>query len=206
LGEQSLPDENECLCLGAYGNTDFYTFKGIIETVLEGMDITGAEFCVPAEIPGTFHPGRTAEIRKDGTVIGTFGQIHPEVCENYELGKGTYAARLGLSELMSAMGNNIEYKPLPKYPAVTRDLSLVCDADLQVREIEKTITGSIGKFAEKIKLFDIYSGGQIGEGKKSVSYSLTLRSASATLTDEQADAAISRVLKALGKINVTQRV
>ena len=131
--------------------------------------------------------------------------LHPAVQENYDIGTRTYIAKLNIPEMMSLADAEKTYKPLPKYPATTRDLSLVCDDKTPVAMLEKAIKSAVGKTLEKVTLFDVYKGEQIEKGKKSVSYSISMRSHDGTLTDEQADAAVKRVLKALKELGAELR-
>lgn len=207
----SLPDEPQKLTLGMYGgNADFYTMKGMVEQILETLGINDAEYvrasdCEVFDEKYALHPGRSAVILKDGVHLGIMGEIHPEVQNTYKLGTKTYAAKLNIDELMSAASGRITYKPLPKFPATTRDLSLICDDEIPVAELEKAIKGAVGKILEKVTLFDVYRGKQIEDGKKSVSYSISMRSHEGTLTDEQADGAMKRVLKALSALGAELR-
>lgn len=208
---QELPDEPQRLTIGMYGgNADFYDLKGIVETVLTEMGISAVEY-VRANDSGAFdeksamHPGRSAVILKDSTPLGIMGEIHPDVQESYGIGTKVYAAKLNIPEMMNAAVAEISYKPLPKFPATTRDLSLICDDEIPVAELEKAIKKAVGKNLEKVTLFDVYKGKQIEDGKKSVSYSLTLRSHDGTLTDEQADSAVKKALKALAAIGAELR-
>lgn len=206
-----LPDEPLRLTVGMYGgNADFYDLKGIVETALSEMGIKGVEY-IRAYDSNAFdeksamHPGRSAVIMKDGVALGIMGEIHPDVQETYEIGTKTYIAKLNVPEMMSAAETEISYKPLPKFPATTRDLSLICDDDIPVASLEKAISGAVGKILEKVTLFDVYKGKQIADGKKSVSYSITMRSHDGTLTDEKADNAIKKALKALSALGAELR-
>lgn len=207
----SLPDEPQKLTLGMYGgDADFYTMKGMIEQILEELGINDVEYvraadCEVFDEKYALHPGRSAVILKDDVHLGIMGEVHPEVQNTYKLGIKTYAAKLNINELMSAASGRITYKPLPKFPATTRDLSLICNDDLPVAELEKAIKGAVGKILEKVILFDVYKGKQIEDGKKSVSYSISMRSHEGTLTDEQADGAMKRVLKALSALGAELR-
>ena len=208
-----LPNEPVRLCIGMYdsnGETDFYSLKGIIEELLNVISIT--EYDV--ELAGTscafdeyraFHPGRVAVLKKNDVEFGIFGELHPSVLENYDIGTRTYIAKLNVPEMMALADAEKTYKPLPKYPAATRDLSLVCDDKMPVASLEKAIKSAVGKTLEKVTLFDVYKGEQIERGKKSVSYSITMRSHEGTLTDEQADAAMKRVLKSLKELGAELR-
>lgn len=207
----SLPDEPQKLTLGMYGGgADFYTMKGMIEQLLEELGISDVDYvragdCDVFDEKYALHPGRSAVILKDGIHLGIMGEVHPEVQDTYKLGTKTYAAKLNIDELMSAASGRITYQPLPKFPATTRDLSLICDDEIPVAELEKAIKGAVGKILEKVTLFDVYKGKQIEDGKKSVSYSISMRSHEGTLTDEQADGAMKRVLKALSALGAELR-
>ena len=176
-----LPEEPARMCFGMYGaQYDFYSMKGIIEKLLDTLGIVGAEYepCKGTsenfgEAPA-FHPGRCAEVFKDGVAIGIFGELHPETLENYGIGVKAYAAKLNLPEMMAASVQKV-YKPLPKYPATTRDLAVVCDEDIPVAHLEKAISEGVGKILESVKLFDIYKGKQIADGKKSAAGLATRR-------------------------------
>lgn len=206
-----LPDEPLRLTVGMYGgNVDFYDLKGIVETALSEMGIKSVEYVRAYDSEAfdeksAMHPGRSAVIMKDGVALGIMGEIHPDVQEIYEIGTKTYIAKLNIPEMMSASETEISYKPLPKFPATTRDLSLICDDDIPVASLEKAISGAVGKILEKVTLFDVYKGKQIADGKKSVSYSITMRSHDGTLTDEQADNAVKKALKALSVLGAELR-
>ncbi len=208
----SLPDEPQRLTIGMYGGeSDFYTLKGMIEQILAELKIDDVEY-VRANDNDIFdekyalHPGRSAVILKDETPLGIMGEVHPEVQETYEIGVKTYVAKLNIPELMSAAAEKITYQPLPKFPATTRDLSLLVDEDMPVAELEKAIKNAIGKILEKVTLFDVYRSDDMkNNGKKSIAYSISMRSHEGTLTDEQADGAMKRVLKALNAIGAELR-
>ena len=207
----SLPDEPQRLTVGMYGGeADFYALKGMIEQLLGEMKIDGYEYIRAVDSDAfdekfAFHPGRSAVIMRDGKALGILGEIHPEVQEKYDIGVKTYVAKLNIPELMESAAGKITYQPLPKFPATTRDLSVICDDEIPVAELEKAIKGAVGKILEKVTLFDVYKGKQIEDGKKSVSYSISMRSHDGTLTDEQADGAMKRVLKALSAIGAELR-
>lgn len=208
---EKLPNEPQRLIIGGYGDGyDFYSMKGAIVETLKSLRISGYEISaysddsVIAEA-NCFHPGRRAIITKGDVVLGYFGEVHPIVLKNYEIGTRAYVAKLNIPEILEIVDTESIYKPLPKFPTSTRDLSLICDEKLPVGEIEKAIKEGCGKLLEKVSLFDVYQGKQIEQGKKSVSYSIILRSAEATLTDEQADNAVKKTLKALEKIGAVLR-
>ena len=206
-----LPNEPERLAIGMYGNnTDFYDIKGIVEELLDciGVYDYDVEACSSSEDfaeADAFHPGRCAVLVKDGVKLGILGELHPEVLENYDIDVKACAAKLNVPELMQAAETEKTFKPLPKFPATTRDIALVCDDSLPVAAIEKTIKKAIGSILESVTLFDVYKGKQIAEGKKSVAYSISMRSHDGTLTDEQADSAVNRVLKALAELGAEIR-
>jgi phenylalanyl-tRNA synthetase beta chain len=206
-----LPDEPQRLTVGMYGGeADFYTLKGVVETALAEMGINGVEYVRTGENDtfdekSAMHPGRSAVILCNGTPLGIMGEIHPDVQENYNIGTKVYIAKLNIPEMMSSAVTEITYKPLPKFPATTRDLSIICDDALPVAELEKAIKKAVGNILEKVTLFDVYKGKQIENGKKSVSYSITMRSHDSTLTDEQADSAVKKVLNSLAAIGAELR-
>lgn len=206
-----LPDEPERLAVGMYGgNCDFFDIKGKINTLLENIGLDDCEYtaCIDSDDfaeANAFHPGRCAVISKDGVKIGIVGELHHEVLENYGIGVKAYAAKLCVPEMMAMAKTEKTYKPLPKFPATTRDLAIVCDDKLPVASLEKAIKTAVGNILETVTLFDVYKGKQVGEGKKSVAYSISMRSHEGTLTDEQADAAVKRVLKELAKLGAELR-
>lgn len=207
-----LPNEPDRLAIGMYGgNVDFYDIKGIADTMLGKMGIRDVEY-IRACDSGAFdeacamHPGRSAVVMKNGTVLGILGEVHPAVQKNYGIGTKTYVAKFNIPEMMKCAVTEVSYQPLPKFPAAARDLSVICDDEIPVAELEKAIKGAVGKILEKVTLFDVYKGEQIEKGKKSVSYSITMRSHDGTLTDEQADSAMKKVLKALSAIGAELRM
>lgn len=209
--EYSLPDEPQRLTIGMYGgDADFYVLKGMVEQLLDELNISGVEY-IRANDSDAFdeksalHPYRGAVILRGGVALGIMGEVHPDVHEKYELGVKTYVAKLNIPELMAAAAEKIAYQPLPKFPATTRDLSVICDDEIPVAELEKAIRGAVGKILEKVTLFDVYKGKQIEDGKKSVSYSISMRSHDGTLTDEQADSAVKKALKALSALGAELR-
>lgn len=206
-----LPDEPVRMSAGMYGgDADFYTIKGIIDSMLKNIGVENFEYtaCTDPAVfaeADAFHPGRCAVITKDGKAIGILGELHPETLENYGIGVKAYAAKINVTELLN-MANAVKtYKPLPKFPATTRDLAIVCDETLPAGELEKAIRKAVGNILESVTLFDVYRGKQIAEGKKSVAYAISMRSHEGTLTDEQADAAVKRVLKELANLGAELR-
>ena len=210
-GEDTLPLEPVRLAVGMYGNgTDFYSVKGVVEELLDTLGISEYEIEAAGEGCGfdevsAFHPGRVAVAKVDGKPLAVFGELHPDVLETYGIGVRAYAAKVLITELLDIDIPEKTYKPLPKYPATTRDISLICDDEIPVASLEKLIKEAVGGILEKVTLFDVYKGEQIESGKKSVAFSVAMRSHDGTLTDEQADAAMKRVVKALSKINAEVR-
>jgi len=204
-GDEELPEERTVITLGMYGaGVDFFTLKGAIEQLLARCGVAGYDIVAIAE-PYALHPGRAAALSIDGEEFCWFGEVSPQVQENYELGMRTYTCTMNFNVLFANANRNVTYKPLPRYPAITRDLALVCDADVPVLALQQAIEAAAGKLCEHVALFDVYTGEQVQAGKKSVAFSLTLRSAEGTLTDEQADAAVKRCIKALDKMGVSLR-
>lgn len=207
-----LPNESDRLAIGMYGgNVDFYDIKGIAATMLGKMGIRDVEYIRACDSDAfdeacAMHPGRSAVVMKNDTVLGILGEVHPAVQKNYGIGTKTYVAKFNIPEMMKCAVTEVSYQPLPKFPAAARDLSVICDDEIPVAELEKAIKGAVGKILEKVTLFDVYKGEQIEKGKKSVSYSITMRSHDGTLTDEQADSAMKKVLKALSAIGAELRM
>lgn len=206
-----LPNEPNRLTVGMYGDDiDFFDIKGTIDALLSKLRIYDCEYVRCSE-DNTFedtcalHPGRSAIIMCNGNAIGYVGEIHPSVQETYGFGTRVYVAKMNINEMMPLSVTEVTYQPSPKFPAITRDLSLTCEDSLPVGTMEKAIKNAVGKVLEKVTLFDVYKGKQIADGMKSVSFSISMRSHEGTLTDEQADAAMKRVLKALGDIGASLR-
>ena len=203
-GTEELPTETRMLTLGMYGGCDYFTLKGKVEKVLETAGVT--EYDVePVKDDPSYHPGRTAEILVDGKRLAILGEIHPDVLENYSVGTKVYVAQIN-SDMLYEIKNTLRlYKHLPKYPALTRDLAFVCDRDMPVLRLEKLMKNAAGKNLEHIELFDVYQGGNIAADKKSVAFSLRLRANDRTLTDEEADSAVKKIIKALGEVGAVLR-
>lgn len=195
---EKLPDEHKNIALGMYGGYDFYDLKGIIENLLSVLKIDDVEFLTCTDNT-TFHPGRCAKIEKSGKTIGVFGEIHPYVAENFGIDCKTYAAELDFNTLYELYSEDVKYKQLPKYPAVTRDMAMLLDDGINVYEIEKIIKKCSGNILEGYKLFDVYKGAQIPHGKKSVAYSVTFRAEDRTLTDDEITEVFNKILSKLEK-------
>ena len=206
-----LPEEPDRLTIGMYGDdADFFTLKGMVETILKtaGLHDCTYKACgtdAPFDEICALHPGRSAVIYAGETPIGYLGEVHPTVQKNYDIGTRTYVAKLLIDEMQPLAQTEITYQPLPKFPAITRDLSLVCADEVPVGDLQAAMKNAVGNILEQITLFDVYKGEQIAAGMKSVSFSIRMRSHEGTLTDEQADAAMKRVLKALKEHGATLR-
>ena len=189
--------ETQDLILGAYGgDMDFFRLKGAVETILTAFKVSGVAYTANTQHP-TFHPGRCADVAVEGQVIGTLGEIHPLVAKNYDVSGRMYVARLDFTALLKLQNTEIAYKPLPKYPSVARDIAVVCDNAVLVGDLEACISRSGKGLVKEVELFDIYTGSPIPEGKKSVAFSLKLRSEDHTLTDQEADEDVKAILAAL---------
>ncbi len=200
-----LPVEKNVLTAGFYGeDVDFFKVKGVAEQVLSRAGVKKYDIKADSEQFG-YHPGRCAVLTINGEPLGVIGEIHPKVRENYGINTRVYCFSLNVDTMFEYAELEKHYTPLPKYPAVTRDIALICDKDIPVLELEKAIREGAGKYLESVKLFDVYQGKQITQGKKSVAFSLTLRSSEATLTDEQATSAVNKAMKELEKIGAVLR-
>ena len=192
-----LADEPKVLTLGAYGDgMDFFTLKGAVEAVLKQLRIENVRFLADSENP-SYHPGRCAKVFSGDRLLGVLGQIHPHVAGNYGVDAELYAAELRFDALYESKGSQPLYQPLPKFPAVTRDIAVVCDKAVTVGELEDAILKGAKGLLKDVALFDIYTGVGIAPGKKSVAFNLTLRSDDRSLTAEEADADVKSILTAL---------
>lgn len=199
-----LPLEKNTLIAGLYGDCDFFSVKGILEALLVKLGVSNYDI-QSADNRFGYHPGRCAILTVNGQELGIIGEIHPECVKNYGIGVRVYAFSLDVDVLYAHADQEKHYTPLPKYPAVTRDLAVICDEDIPVLTLEKAITAAAGKYLDSLSLFDVYQGKQIDEGKKSVAFNIVLRSADSTLTDEQANASMDKIIKALEKAGAVLR-
>lgn len=192
-----VAEEPKVLSLGAYGpDVDFFSLKGAMETILEGLRIDGAVFEVVTGNP-SYHPGRCAKVLLGEKELGVFGQIHPDVAVNYGVDCELYAAELSFDALFAAMGPLPVYHALPKFPAVARDIAVVCDKAVTVGELEACIRRGAKGLLKEVALFDIYTGAGIAPGRKSVAFNLTLRADDRSLTAAEADEDVSSILALL---------
>jgi phenylalanyl-tRNA synthetase beta chain len=193
LTEQPL--EIPTLALGMYGSAeDFFSLKGIIESLFDAFGVN-ADFTAASE--PYLHPGRQAKASYNDAVLATFGEVHPDVASAYDMPVRIYVAEVDLQALFAVDRPRTLYKALPRFPAVERDLALLCDATMPVASIEKIIRQAGGKMLEQVQLFDVYQGAQIEAGKKSVAYSLKFRVADRTLSDEDIDPVLAKIFAKL---------
>lgn len=182
--QEGLPVETKKLSIGMYGKeVDFFSIKGAVETILTNVGFDGYEV-EPETKNLTFHPGRCAKLVYNNICIGTFGELHPDVLENYDLNQRVYVAEIDIDLVFENLNNSKVYNPLPKYPATTRDIALLVKDEVFVKQIEDIIKANGSDILESYQLFDVYKGAQIEEGHKSIAYSITYRSKDKTLTDE----------------------
>ncbi|MCR5481819.1 MAG: phenylalanine--tRNA ligase subunit beta [Clostridia bacterium] len=194
---EELPSEQDALCVAAYGEGEtFYTLKGIVVELLNNLGIRDLEFTAESEY-GVYHPGRCARISYNGEELGIMGEIHPDVADKYGIGTRCYCCEILFEAVVRNANVEKAYKPLPKFPATSRDIALLVDEDVQVGTIEKIIAENGGDILENVKLFDVYRGKQVAEGKKSVAFTLTYRASDRTLTDEEVSGVHAKVLKQL---------
>jgi phenylalanyl-tRNA synthetase beta chain len=191
-----LPEEKNIITIGMYGKVDYYDLKGIVENVIDTLGITTAAFQRESSNE-TFHPGKTSVVYSKKEFIGILGEIHPDVNDNYGIDESCYAAVLDLDVLVKLSDMDKKYRPLPKYPAVTRDMAILVDDSILVQQIEDIIRRQGSSMVESIVLFDVYKGNQVPEGKKSVAYSLTYRLEHKTLTDVEVNKVHDKILRSL---------
>ena len=203
--EQVLPDENQIVAVGMYGGCDFYDIKGKVENMLADLNINDYEFITCKDNP-SFHPGRCAHIYACGKFLGIIGQIHPKVAANFKIGVETYCALLDFNVLLSGYTTDRQYKALPKFPATSRDIAVILDKNINVGEVIKIIESNRNGILESYSLFDVYEGEQVGDGKKSVAYSLLFRAEDRTLTDKEVNEVMDKILSGLKeKLNAELR-
>ena len=197
--DRLLPLQKTEMTLGAYGaGHTFYTMKGTVELILRGLGIKDYEFTRCGDIP-YMHPGRTAYIRINRKTAGYFGEAHPTMTGAFSLPERALAGVISLEDAFKAASPERAYKPLPKYPPVPRDLALIVDSGVPAGDIIRAITKQGGSILENAEVFDVYTGAQVPEGKKSVAFSLMFRSDERTLTDDEVAAKLSKIIEALGK-------
>lgn len=200
-----LPDERMQFTLGFYGEGDFFTMKGVIEEFLESVGLKDKKEYDPNAGKTFLHPGRQALVKYQGHVLGYFGEVHPEVCDIYDIGTKAYVAVLDMPEIVPLTTFDRKYEGIARFPAVSRDISMVVPKEVLVGQIEQMIAQRGGKILESYSLFDIYEGSQIKEGFKSVAYSITFRAKDKTLEEADVSAAMKKILNGLEQMGIELR-
>ena len=206
MDPDGLPDEQDALAIGCYGKgVDFFVLKGMIVELLRVLGIEDVLFTPESEY-GVYHPGRCARISIGDEELGIMGEVHPDVSDRFEIGTRCYCAEFMFDAVMRHAHTEASYSPLPKYPSTSRDIALLVEETQSVGEMEALIRENGGDILESVKLFDIYRGAQVAEGKKSAAFTLTYRDANKTLTDEDVAVVHDRILAALkGTFNAVLR-
>ena len=192
-----LPDERTQFTLGMYGDGDFFTMKGVVEEFFEKAGLDGRITYDPEDKKSFLHPGRQADIIYDGVKVGYLGEVHPQVCENYNIGDRVYYADIDMPYIVEHACFDKKYEGIAKFPTSTRDISLVVDKQVLIGTMENAIIKKGGKLLESCELFDIYEGEQVGEGKKSVAFSLVFRAKDRTLSDTEISEIMDKILAEL---------
>lgn len=200
-----LPDERTQFTLGMYGEGDFFTMKGVVEEFFDKAGLDAKVSYDPTEKEPFLHPGRQAKIVYDGVVVGYLGEVHPQVCDNYEIGDRVYIAVLDMPAITDKAKFIKKYTGLAKFPASSRDISMVVDKAVLVGDLESAIEKRGGKLLESCTLFDIYEGAQVGEGKKSVAFNLVFRAKDRTLEDKEVNELMDKILKELAGLGASLR-
>ena len=200
-----LPKERMQFTLGMYGDGDFFSMKGVVEEFFEKIGLHKKEVYDPNSGKPYLHPGRQANILYDGVVVGYLGEVHPDVADTYGIGTRAYIAVIDMPEIVERATFDRKYTGIARFPAVTRDISMVMPKEILVGQIEDVIEKKGGAYLESYALFDIYEGAQIKEGYKSVAYSIVFRAQDKTLEDAEVTEAMNRILKALEGMGIELR-
>ena len=200
-----LPEERMMFTLGMYGAGDFFSMKGVVEEFLDKIGMHKKEEYNPKAGKPFLHPGRQAEIIYDGTVVGYMGEVHPTVAASYGIGEKAYVAVLDIPAILEYATFDRKYEGIAKFPAVSRDISMVVPKEVLAGQIEQIIAQRGGKILESYQLFDIYEGSQIKSGYKSVAYSVTFRAKDRTLEDADVNAAMKKILNGLEGLGIELR-
>ena len=200
-----LPEERMQFTLGMYGDGDFFTMKGVVEEFFEKIGMKQRETYDPNAGKPYLHPGRQANIIYDGKVVGYLGEVHPEVADTYGIGERAYVAVIDMPEILEYATFDRKYEGIAKYPAVSRDISMVVPKEILVGQIEDVIAAKGGKYLESFALFDLYEGAQIKDGYKSVAYTIVFRAKDRTLEEADVSAAMEKILKALEEMEIELR-
>lgn len=202
---KELPEERTQLTFGMYGNGDFYDMKGVIEMFLDKIGLTDLKEYNPNAEKPYLHPGRQAKILYEGSVIGYLGEVHPDVCDHYNIGTKAYIAVIDLPEVVEKATFAKKFRPIAKFPAVTRDISMLVKKEILAGQIEEIIRRRGGKLLESYHLFDIYEGEQIEKGYKSIAYSISFRSEEKTLEDKEVNEVMKKILNGLSEMGIELR-
>ena len=200
-----LPEERTQFTLGMYGEGDFFTMKGVVEEFFDKVGLHEKISYDPNAGRSFLHPGRQANIVYRGNVVGYLGEIHPAVTDNYAIGERVYVAVIDMPFIVEYASFDRKYTGIAKYPAVTRDISMLMKKEILVGQVEEIIEEKGGKLVESYHLFDLYEGSQIAEGYKSVAYSIVFRAADHTLEEKEVSAAMEKILTALEDIGISLR-
>ena len=192
---EDLAEERETLTIGMYGNVDFFDLKGVVENLLEELNID--KYRILSSNNDSMHPGRTAELLINNKRVGYLGEVHPDVLDKYDIPVSVYAAELNFEEIVRQSDMNVKYKSLPRYPSVARDIAIVVTEEITAGQVEEIIRNKGGKLIEEVKLFDIYKGSQIQNGYKSMAYSIVYRSDEKTLSEEDITKVHNKIVNSL---------
>lgn len=199
IEQGEVPEEDSIITIGMYGkNADFYVLKGIVENIMETVGVARYDI-VREEKNKSYHPGKTANLKVGVDVIATFGEVHPMVLENYDISQKVVLAEINLEKLVKYAKTAKKYVEIPKFPALTRDIAVIVNEEIEVAQIEKIIQKAGKKLLESIELFDVYRDAKLGENKKSVAYALTFRVKERTLTDEEVNGVMEQIVNNLEK-------
>ncbi|MBU5478779.1 phenylalanine--tRNA ligase subunit beta [Eubacterium sp. MSJ-13] len=200
-----LPDERMQLTLGMYGDGDFFTMKGVIETLMTKLGLKKKAEYDPEAGKAFLHPGRQAKVMYDGVQVAYLGEVHPVVQKNFAIGERTYIAVVDMKAIMDMADFEVKYEGVPKFPAMTRDISLSMKKEVLAGDVEKVISKKGGKLVESYELFDVYEGSQLVKGFKSLAYKIVFRAKDHTLKDDEVNAAMDKIIKALAEMDVELR-
>jgi phenylalanyl-tRNA synthetase beta chain len=192
---EKLAEERETLTIGMYGNVDFFDLKGVVENLMDELNIQ--KYRILSSNNDSMHPGRTAELLINNKRVGCLGEVHPEVLDKFDIPVRVYIAEFNFEEMLEQCDMNIKYRALPKYPSVARDIAIVVSEEITAGQVEEIIRNKGGKLVEEVKLFDIYKGSQIEEGYKSMAYSIVYRSDEKTLSEEDITKVHNKIVNSL---------
>ncbi|MCM1244526.1 MAG: phenylalanine--tRNA ligase subunit beta, partial [Roseburia sp.] len=202
---EELPDERMQLTLGMYGEGDFFDMKGVVEGILDKLGIRKDVTYTPDDDRPYLHPGRKADVVIGGQTVGFLGEVHPEVLDHYEIGTKAYVAVLDVKMLAELADFDVKYKGVAKFPAVTRDISLVMKKNVLAGQVEEVIRKNGGKLLESYQLFDVYEGEQLGQDEKSLAYSIRFRASDRTLEDKDVTTVMEKILKKMEYLGISIR-